>query len=421
MSVPEVPLSRRGRIRRATIPEAGPIRTLTKVTLTSTVGNGLFTTIEAIFFTRSVGLSNHQVALGLGIAAVSGLLVSIPAGHLADRRGPRELSILFVSLQGLTMAAFALVHSFAAFVAVAIVASMLRSAGGSASMALISRFGVGEERVRIRAFQRSVSNLGMSFGMGIAAVALAIDTREAYLAMVMGNAVSYFVAAVFVRQFPAMPPTSPFGGNQTGPRLVALRDRHFLTATALSGCMSIQFAIQNIGVPLWIIQFTHAPRWWVAVVMLVNTTAVIFLQVRFTRGTDDLKFASRAFRRSGLFIALACVLYASAQGVGTVLASAILVVATMVDVVGELLASAAGWAIGYGMAVEGLQGQYQGVYQMSFGLANIFGPLLVTSTALSMGRPGWLILGAIFILTGAAYPPLVRSHLRERERAQQPE
>jgi MFS family permease len=93
----------------------------------------------------------------------------------------------------------------------------------------------------------------------------------------------------------------------------------------------------------------------------------------------------------------------------------------MVDVVGELLGSAAGWAIGYGMAVEGLQGQYQGVYQMSFGLANIFGPLLVTSTALSMGRQGWLILGAIFILTGAAYPPLVRSHLRERARSQQSE
>jgi hypothetical protein len=257
--------------------------------------------------------------------------------------------------------------------------------------------------------------------MGIAAVALAIDTRQAYLAMVIGNAISYFVAAVFVRQFPAMPPTSPVGGNQSGPRLVALRDRHFLTATALSGCMSIQFAIQNIGVPLWIIQFTHAPRWWVAVVMLVNTTAVIFFQVRFTRGTEDLKFASRAFRRSGLFIALACVLYASAQGVGTVLASIILVVATMVDVVGELLGSAAGWAIGYGMAVEGLQGQYQGVYQMSFGLANIFGPLLVTSTALSMGRQGWLILGAIFILTGAAYPPLVRSHLRERARSEQSE
>jgi hypothetical protein len=89
----------------------------------------------------------------------------------------------------------------------------------------------------------------------------------------------------------------------------------------------------------------------------------------------------------------------------------------MVDVVGELLGSAAGWAIGYGMAVEGLQGQYQGVYSLSFGIANIFGPILVTSTALALGRPGWVILGAMFIATGAAYPPLVRSHLKERARA----
>jgi MFS family permease len=417
MSLPDSPLSRRARLRRAAIPEPGSIRTLTKVTLTNTFGNGLFTTIEAIFFTRSVGLTNHQVALGLGVAAVLGLLVSVPAGHLADRRGPRELIVIFLVLQGVGMAAFALVHSFGGFVAVAIASSILRSAGGSANMALVSRFGAGEERVRIRAFQRSVSNLGMSLGMGIAAVALAVDTREAYVAMVLGNAATYIGSAFFVMQFPAMPPTSPKGSTQSGPRLVALRDRHFLSATALAGCMSIQFAIQNIGVPLWIVQFTHAPRWWVAVVMLVNTTSVILLQVRFTRGTDDLEFAARAFRRSGIFIAAACLLYASAQGVGTTLACIILVVATMVDVVGELLGSAAGWAIGYGMAVEGLQGQYQGVYSLSFGIANIFGPILVTSTALALGRPGWVILGAMFIATGAAYPPLVRSHLKERARA----
>ena len=417
MSAPELSRSRRERLKHATIPAPGPIRTLTKATLTSTIGNGLYTTIEAIFFTRSVGLTNHQVALGLGIGAVVGLLVSIPAGHLADRRGPRELMAIFLILQSASMAAFALVHSFLGFVAVAIASSLFRSAGGTASMALMSRFGAGEERVRIRAFQRSVSNLGMSVGMAIAAVALAIDTREGYVAMVLGNAITFVGSAFFVMQFPVMPPTAPAGGASSGSRLVALRDRHFLAATALSGCMSIQFAIQNIAVPLWIVQYTHAPRWWVAVVMLVNTTSVILLQVRFTRGTGDLEFAARAFRRAGLFIAVACVLFAAAQGVNATIASIILVVATMVDVSGELLASAAGWAIGFGMAAEGLQGQYQGVYALSFGFANIFGPLLVTSTALTLGRPGWVILGAMFIATGAAYPPLIRSYLKDRERA----
>jgi MFS family permease len=417
MSLSESPMSRRARLKRAAVPEPGPIRTLTKVTLTSAVGNGLFATIEAIFFTRSVGLTNHQVALGLGIAALVGLVVTIPAGHLADRRGPRELIAIFLVLEGFAMAAFVLVHSFGGFVAVAIASSVLRSAEGSAGMALISRFGAGEERVRIRAFQRSVGNLGMSVGMGVAAIALAMDTRAGYVVMVLGNAAAYLVSAIMVMQFPAMEPTSPKGSEKRGRGLVALRDRHFLIATALAGCMAIQFAIQNVGVPLWVVQYTHAPRWWVAVLMLVNTSSVILFQVRFTRGTDDLTFAARTFRRSGLFIATACVLFSFAHGVGAVPACIILTLATMVDVVGELLGSAAGWAIGFGMAVEGLQGQYQGVYALSWGIASIFGPLLVASTALAMGRPGWLILGAMFIVTGAAYPPLIRSHLKERSRS----
>lgn len=416
MSSSEASPSRRARLKSATIPAEGPIRTLTKVTLTNTIGNGLFATIEAIFFTRSVGLSNHQVALGMGIAAVIGLLVSVPAGHLADRRGPRNLSALLVLLQGASMASFALVHSFTGFVAVAIAASLTRSAGGSVSMALISRFGEGEERVRIRAFQRSVANLGMSVGMGIAAIALAMDTRTAYLAMVLGNAASYFVAALFVMQFPPMPPVALPSGSQRPSGLVALRDRHFLVATVLGGFMSMQFAIQNIGVPLWIVQHTNAPRWWVAVVFLINTVSVVLLQVRFTKGTGDLTFSSKVFRRSGLFIGLACVLYSFAKGASPVLACAILVIAAMTDVVGELLGSAAGWSISFGMAVEGMQGQYQGVYSLSFGIANIFGPLIVTSTALAMGRPGWWILGAMFVATGLAYPPLIRSHLKHRER-----
>lgn len=416
MSEQETSQPQNKRFRRAVIPAQGPIRTLAKMTLINTLGNGLYITIEAIFFTRSVNLTNHQVALGLGTAAGIALLVNIPSGHLADKWKPRELQAIFLVLQGVAMASFALVHSFAGFVTVAIMSALFRNAGGAAGMALISRLGVGEERVRIRAYQRSISNLGLSLGMGIAAVALAVDTREAYVAMVVGNAITFVGAAFFVLQLPKISPTKTVGIAKTTRRLVALRDRHFLIATALNGCMSIQFAIQSVGVPLWIVQYTHAPRWWVGVVMIINTTSVILLQVRFTRGTQDLTFAARAFRRSGLLIGAACLLYALTQGLNGTVASVVLLVATVIDVLGELLSSSASWAIGFGMAAEELQGQYQGVYSMSIGVANIFGPLLVTSTALAIGGTGWILLAGMFVLTGAAYPPLVRSYLRQKER-----
>ena len=105
MSSTEPSGSRIHRLKQSVVPASGPIRTLTKSTLANTIGNGLFYTVEVIFFTRSVGLSGHEVALGLGIAAAVGLVVSVPAGHLADRRGPRELSAASCVLEGLAMAA----------------------------------------------------------------------------------------------------------------------------------------------------------------------------------------------------------------------------------------------------------------------------------------------------------------------------
>ena len=88
------------------------------------------------------------------------------------------------------MAAFELVHSFAGFLAVAIASSLFRSVSGTATIAVMSRLGEGEERVRICAYQHSVSNFGMGLGMAIAAVA-------------------FVGSEFFVMKFPAMPMVPP--------------------------------------------------------------------------------------------------------------------------------------------------------------------------------------------------------------------
>ena len=411
----EPPGSRILRLKRSAIPDPGPLRTLTKATLANTIGNGLFYTIEVIFFTRSVGLSGHEVALGLGIAAVVGLIVAVPAGHLADRRGPRELSAASCVFEGLAMATFTLVHTFSGFILVAAAGSISASASGSTRGALMSRFGVGEERVRVRAFQRAVTNFGMSIGMVFAGVALAFDTRDAYVAMVLSNAVTFIVAAYFVMKLPAMPPIALGEGQRPEPMSVVLKDRRYLLASGLNGLFSIHFTVQNIGLPLWIVYHTNAPRWWVALLLIINTTMVILLQVRLSRGSGDVTFAARAFRRSGVLIAIALLCYAAATGLNAVLASAILSVGMIFHTVGELYSSGASWGIGFGMAREDLQGQYQGAYSLGRGLSGVLSPLIVISIATSPARLGWIVLAAMFALVGAAFSPLVRSFLDASE------
>jgi hypothetical protein len=416
VSSPDSASTRRERFFRATLPEPGPLRTLTKATLANTIGNGLYYTVEVIFFTRSVGLSVHRVAFGLGVAAVFGLLVSIPAGHLADRWDPRLIVASAVAGEGVVMACFTLVHSFVPFLILGAVGGLLGGAGGAARAALMGRFGQGEDRVRVRAYQRAVTNFGMSFGIVLSGVGLALDTRSAYVAMVLGNALTFVVAAAFVLRLPPMPPIAPAPGERRASMTVVLRDRRYLLAALLNGLFAIHFIIQSVGLPLWVVYHTRAPRWWVAVLLVINTIMVISLQVRTSRGSGDLVQAARVFRRSGVLIAVACVLYSFASGVDPFFACTVLVLAIVAHTLGELFSSGASWGIGYGMAREDLQGQYQGAFSLGWGLSGIVGPSLVVAIAISLGRLGWLILGGGFLLVGSAFRPLVASYQRAQLR-----
>ena len=418
MSTHETAPTRRERFFRATLPEPGPIRTLTKATLANTIGNGLYYTVEVIFFTRSVGLSVHQVALGLGVAAFAGLLVSIPAGHQADRWDPRLIVAIAVAGEGVVMACFTLVHSFVPFLILGAAGGLLGGAAGAARAALMGRFGQGEDRVRVRAYQRAVTNFGMSFGIVLSGVGLAVDTRSAYVAMVLGNALTFVVAAGFVLRLPPMPPMALASGERRESMTVVLRDRRYLLASLLNGLFGIHFIIQSVGLPLWVVYHTRAPRWWVAVLLVINTLMVISLQVRMSRGSGDVVQAARIFRRSGFLIAGACVLYSFAAGVDPILACTVLVLAIVAHTLGELLGSGASWGIGYGMAREDLQGQYQGAFSLGWGLSGVIGPNLVVAIAIGFGRLGWLILGVGFLIVGSLFTPLVASYQRAELRHQ---
>ncbi|MFD6261273.1 hypothetical protein ACFWFK_09080 [Micromonospora chalcea] len=47
--------------------------------------------------------------------------------------------------------------------------------------------------------------------------------------------------------------------------------------------------------------------------------------------------------------------------------------------------------------------------------------MVVTTLAIGWGVPGWLVLGAVFLLLGALVPPVVRWAARTRPPAPEPE
>lgn len=385
------------RLKKAAIPTDPALRVLSLATLINTFGNGLFMTIEVLYFTLHVGLSPASVALGLGIAGGVSMLFSVPAGHLADRYGPRDIAAVAYILEGLLLVGFIFVNSFGPFLILSVLIGAAGAIGQTLRMATIASFGVGEERVRIRAYTRAVTNLGIAMGTVLAGIALAINTDTAYNTMLIIDAITYLVTAFVWRRLPYVAPTVSKGEPFS---FVALKDRKFMTATFLNGVMSLHFVLQNVAIPLWVVKETNAPRWWVAVILLVNTVSVILFQVRASRGTGDIQNGARKFERAGFYVAISCILYALSSGVPTWAACTLLVVAMGAHVAGELVGSVGSWSIGFGLADPKYQGQYQGAYSLGWGLGGTFGPSIVTALAITLGRVGWVILAAIFIVTG---------------------
>lgn len=404
-----------GRARQHVVPSDPLVRRLTAATLVNTFGNGLFMTISALFFTRSVGLSVTQVGLGLTLAGGCGVVAGIPAGHLADRVDPRRLLVTLLLLEAAAMVTYTQVHAMATFVAAVCAVAVFDRSGSAVRNALIAIALPPERRTSARAFLRAVTNVGIGAGSAIAAVALQADTRAGYLTLIVLDALTFVGAAAVLARLP-LPHASPRAKALAGgPRRNALLDAPYLLITVLNGLTALQFGLLEVAVPLWVAGHTHAPRALVSVMFILNTVLIALFQVRASRGIDTVASAVRGFRRAGIMLAAACLFYAVASGAAAWLAATILVVGAVVHTGGELLSSAAGWTLSYDLAAPDAPGAYQGVFQSGFAAAQMIAPI-VAATAIHLGRPGWVVLTGIFLLSGAAFGPATRWALRRHAR-----
>ncbi|GAA2787037.1 MFS transporter [Kribbella solani] len=386
------------------MPAVGPLRPLALATLLSRVGNGLLMTISVLYFTRIVGLSIAQVGLGLTVAGLFGLLASIPFGHLADRRGPRTLFVVLSLLLSLLALLYLVIGSFWQFILVASAVTVLDRGSNAVRFALIAGVTQGAERVAARAYLRSMTNIGVTAGAGLGAVALSFGTATAYRLMFVVYVVLGVAAALVVLAVPRVAPHP----RADGPVWIALRDRGYLAVSALNAAISIHYSVIDVAIPLWVVEHTDAPHWAAALPLIVNAAGVAALQVRASRGIVDTVSAARATRTAGLLLLASMVLFATASVGDAVVAVVVLAVAALVQTAGELLQSSGSFLLGFDLAAEHAQGQYQGVWNTSTSVSSMLAPSVMALLPLGLGVPGWIVLGGWFALTGVLFVPIVR-------------
>src|SRR5262249_19914895 len=143
-----------------------------------------------------------------------------------------------------------------------------------------------------RGYLRSVTNLGVAAGALLAGWGVQVDTRNAFLLLIAGSALSYAACVAIVPFLPDLP-LKPSGTRSTW---IALRDRPYLALTILDGLMAVQYRVLTTAVPLWLVSETTAPHWSVSAVMLANTAIVVIFQVRASRSITTPRAGGIAFR-----------------------------------------------------------------------------------------------------------------------------
>ncbi|GAA2093862.1 MFS transporter [Kitasatospora saccharophila] len=392
------------------LPEDPVLRRLSAITLVNTVGNGLGMTLGVVYFTRVMGFGVGAVGLVLTLAGACGVAAGVPAGRLSDRYGPRPVLVVLLAAQAVCAAAYVLVDRLAVFAVLACLVAVADRGGSAVRGALFAEVLPVDGRVAGRAYLRSVTNTGLAVGTLGAAAVLQLDTRGAYLTALLADAASFGVIAVlYLLLVPSTPRTPEQAARSAGGPNPALRDRAFLALTGLNAVVSLQFVMIEVGLPLWVVRDTDAPRWMVAGGLLVNTALVIALQVRATRGTERPRAAALVFRRGALLVAASCLVLGLAAGLPGWAAALLVAGGVACQALGEVYSQAGAWALGYDLARDGAHGAYQGVLNTGTSGALMLGPVLMTSVVVAHGLLGWALLAALFAAAGWGMTALVRS------------
>lgn len=395
--------------------------TLLLVAFVDAVGRGLFLAGATFFYTQVVKLSNIQVGIGLSLAGLVGLACAVPIGRLADRIGAGRTLIGLQVWRAACFCVYPFVTDFHLFLLVACLIGAVEQAVWPIIQALAGSIAQGASYVKTISKVSVVRNVAYTLSAGIVALIIgAAGGKTAMQALLIANAAAFLASALMLlfARLPAPAARAEPRGEAEARRPFwshgsPFRDRNFLLLSLLNGFLSLHAAAMNIALPLWILTKTDAPKASVGVLLAVNTVLTVALQLRFSRGGDQLAIAARKQLYAGLSLAGFCVLAALTDTPNLWLASALLLLCTVVLTFGELWQSAGAWGLSFGLAPERERAYYLSVYSLGTTVMAIIGPGLLPIAVVEKGMAGWLTFAALFAVAGLAVPFLAQRASRQ--------
>lgn len=362
------------------------------------LGRGAWFTCWAMFFIRSVGLTTAEFGIGVTAAGIVGMVVGGPLGYLADRIGSREVLVGLGAVQGAAIFSYTFVRDFWLILLVTCVVTAAERSSPGIRIAAISGLTSGEERITSISTARVMMQVGIVVGAVVGGFVLSLDSRIAYVTLLGVYGALHVSCAVLLMV--RLPHVISLADRKVKRRALVLRDRPFLLITGLNGILALNWGMIDPGVPLWISHHTQAPLWIWAVVVGISATGTVLFQNRVSRWGATVPAAGRLGLWSGVGLAASCVVFSFSSGRSGLVAITLLVVATLVYLVGELLFVGSSFGLSVGLTPEGAHGEYQGMFGTGQAAAMMLAPGIMTLLLVEWSVAGWFVLAGLYLAGG---------------------
>ncbi|QHT57566.1 MFS transporter [Cellulomonas sp. H30R-01] len=382
------------------------------------VGTGVFAASATVFFVSTGVVTAAQAATAATVAGVVALLVQA-ASTRAVARVDVPLAYAVVSVvRCLAYLGFVLVDDPPAYVALLLVGVCSDRAASPLFQLLVAQAVPDDRRVTAMARVRSVRNVGLAVGFGLAAATLALGPTAVRASFVL-NAVSFLgLAGVALRLrraatvtgAPVAEPASSVPPHASPGVRSPWRDRRYVALTVGNAVLSLHDALLFIGIPLWLVERTDLELSLVPLTLVLNAVLTVAAQAVIARALARGRPVASLVLPAAVLLVGACAAMAFVTtGTPEALAVGLLAVAVVALSIAENLQAVAGWELSFVLVPEGGRARYVAAFNVGVSAQKALGPGAVTSALLIAGTAGWAALavafaGAALVLRAAARP-----------------
>jgi MFS family permease len=303
------------------------------------------------------------------------------------------------------------VHGFWYLIAAAVLVQIGNSIFWVAYAPLIFAVAAEDEREHWFALGTALRTVGWAAGGVIAGATVAIGGREGYIALAVANGASFVLAALLsarLRPATTAPRQGPGSGVESGGSWQPLlRDHAFLGFVAVNvGITFLALAVPT-ALPVFLVKILGLPAWSPGAALALNAILVavcapIVMSAISGRQRRHVLIASQACMIVALAVLLPLDLLPATAAV------ALLLIALLPLAACEVMQGAVVPAVVTESATPLTLARYTSAYQLTFSIADIICPAVVT-VALHVGAAAlWLPLSAVAFLDMAAVGLLAR-------------